>query len=257
MNRTRSTDSRFIVPRRAAGYGWVSDHWENRPVLAPFVALSAGSILSTVEDLAKWDAALYSEKLLKKESLEKMWTPARANDGRLAAFDYGFGWFIEKYRGHRDIQHSGGTPGFSSAMHRFVDDRLSVIILTNHADMILDQMALEIAGMYEPKLRYSATNDPNPAQTAKMKQVFSGLFEGKYDPENFTPAMLIHLKTATAKSLFGWYASMGTIGSLSFLERETLDTADILRYKVLLGKNPYRFSFKITKDGKITQIYCW
>ena len=258
MNSTRNTDVKMIVPNRAAGYGWMTDHWENRPVLAPFVAFSAGSVLSTVEDLAKWDAALYTEKLLKKSSLEKMWTPARTNDGGLAAVDYGFGWFIEKYRGRRDILHSGGTPGFSSVMHRFADDNLAIIMLTNRADAILDQLALEIAGMYEPKLKYSATvKDAAPETTEKLKNTMRGLFEGKYDAASFTPAMSVHLKTATGKSFFEWYASHGTIDVFTFLERERLETADILRYKVLLGKNPYRFSFKLTKDGKIAQIYCW
>jgi hypothetical protein len=93
--------------------------------------------------------------------------------------------------------------------------------------------------------------------TEKLKNVMRGLFEGKYDAAIFTPAMSVHLKTATGKSLFDWYASHGAIDSFTFLERERLETADVLRYKVLLGKNPYRFSFKLTKDGKIAQIYWW
>ncbi len=258
MNSTRNTDMRAIVPNRAAGYGWIGDGWENRPVLTPFVAFSAGSILSTVEDLAKWDAALYTDKLLKKSSLEKMWSPTPTSDGEAAAFDYGFGWFIEKYRGRRNILHGGGTPGFSSVMHRFVDDNLSVIILTNHADTILDQLPLEIAGMYEPTLKYSApTTDPDARRTAKMKQIMMQLLAGKQDSAFFTRAMNLHLKTATGKSFFAWYASAGSLESFVFLEREPLETADVLRYKVLLGKNPYRFSFKLTKEGKIAQIYCW
>ena len=258
MNSTRNTDRRLIVANRAAGYGWIGDRWENRPALAPFVAFSAGSLLSTVEDLAKWDAALYTEKLLKKSSLERMWTPAKTNTGEAAAVDYGFGWFVEKYRGRRDILHSGGTPGFSSVMHRFSDDRLSVIILTNHADIILEQMALEIAGMYQPKLKYNEPAvDPNAPQTARMRQIFFGLFEGRFDSEAFTPAMNTHLKTATGKSFFGWYASMGAIESFNFLERETSDGLSVLRYRVRLGESAFRFSFKITNDGKIAQIYCW
>ncbi len=258
MNSTRNTDAQTIVPNRAAGYGWIENRWENRPVLASFIGFSAGSLLSTVEDLAKWDAAFEDEKLLKRSSLEKMWTPAKTNAGELAPVDYGFGWFIEKYRGRRDILHSGGTPGFSSVMHRFVDDRLSVIILTNHADIILEQLALDIAGMYEPKLKYiESAQNAEPLMTAKLKNSLSGLLEGKYEPELFTTAMRVHLKTATGKSFFGWYASLGAIGSFTFLEREKLENADVFRYKAFLGKNPYRFSFKITKDGKIAQIYCW
>jgi CubicO group peptidase (beta-lactamase class C family) len=258
MTSTRNSDARAVVANRAAGYGWNGDRWENRPVLAPFVGFSAGSLLSTVEDLAKWDAALYSEKLLKKSSLEQMWKPALTNDRRPAAADYGFGWFIEKYRNRRDVLHGGGTPGFSSAMHRFVDDRLTVIFLTNHADAILEQIPLEIAGMYEPRLRYRETlEDPDPRRTEKLENAMRELFEGRTDASLFTPALLTHLKTATGKSFIGWYASHGAINSFSFLERETLETTDVFRYKVLLGKNPYRFSFKLTKDGAIAQIYCW
>ena len=187
MNSTRNTDTRTIVPNRAAGYGWIGDRWENRPALAPFIGFSAGSLLSTVEDLAKWDAAFEDEKLLKKSSLEKMWTPAKTITGELAPVDYGFGWFIEKYRGRRNILHGGGTPGFSSVMHRFVDDRLSVIILTNHADIILEQLALDIAGMYEPELKYAeSAQNAEPVMTAKLKESLSGLLEGKYEPELFT-----------------------------------------------------------------------
>jgi D-alanyl-D-alanine carboxypeptidase len=61
MNATRSTDPQPIVPNRASGYEWKNDHFENRPVLLPAIAFSAGSLLSTVEDMAKWDAALYTE----------------------------------------------------------------------------------------------------------------------------------------------------------------------------------------------------
>ncbi|HEX3619881.1 MAG TPA: serine hydrolase domain-containing protein, partial [Candidatus Udaeobacter sp.] len=124
MNATRSTDPLPIVRNRASGYEWKNDHFENRPVLLPAIAFSAGSLLSTVEDMAKWDAALYTEKLLKRSSLDQMWTPPATNDGTDAPFNYGFGWFIENYHGHRLVQHSGGTPGFSSAIYRFVSDKL-------------------------------------------------------------------------------------------------------------------------------------
>src|SRR5215813_681152 len=152
MNATRNTDVRALVANRAAGYEWVNGAFENRPVLAPFVAFSAGSLVSNVQDLARWDAALYTEKLLKISSLEQMWTANRTNEGAAASFSYGFGWFVDSYHGHRVVQHSGGTLGFSSNIYRFVDDRLTIIILTNHSDMILDQLAIDIAGKYVPAL---------------------------------------------------------------------------------------------------------
>ncbi|HZH31658.1 MAG TPA: serine hydrolase domain-containing protein [Pyrinomonadaceae bacterium] len=258
MNATRNTDTRPIVPNRASGYEWVNKAFENRPALAPFIGFSAGSILSTIEDMAKWDAALHGEKLLKKSSLELMWTPAKAKDGAVLPFSNGFGWFIENYRGRRLIHHSGGTPGFSSIIHRFVDDKLTIIILTNHADRMLDQLSIDIAGMYVPTLkRPEGKTDPEPLTTLRLKEVMSGLLNGKHEPTQFTHAMRIHLNTATGKSLWQWYAYQGALTSFAFSDREDAGDSYLLRYKVSLGGNPYWFSFRMMKDGKIAQIYWW
>jgi CubicO group peptidase (beta-lactamase class C family) len=257
MTSTRSTDPQAVVSGRANGYAWTGKEWVNRPVLAPFVAFSAGSLLSTVGDIAKWDAALRSGKILSKESLEAMRTPVRMNDGSASPMDYGYGWWIERYRGRRDVLHGGGTPGFSSAMHQFVDERTTVIILTNHADTVLEQAALEIAGMYEPGLRYAKAKDPDPQRMARHRLAFEGLLKERIDPVQFTRPMNLHLKSATGKSFFGWYASLGPVKSFSFLERENADALDVFRYEVKLADNAYRFSFKVTKDGRIAQICPW
>src|SRR5262249_19256160 len=108
MTATRSTDPQPLVANRANGYEWVSGQFEDRPVVTPFIAFSAGSLVSTVEDLAKWDAALNSDRLLSKASREMMWTPASTRDGSAASIDYAFGWFVERYHGHRLVQHTGG-----------------------------------------------------------------------------------------------------------------------------------------------------
>ncbi|MBA3766466.1 MAG: beta-lactamase family protein [Acidobacteria bacterium] len=258
MTTTRNTDPRPIVPNRASGYEWQNNAFENRPILTPFVAFSAGSILSTVEDMARWDAALYTEKLLKKSSLEQMWTPVKAKDGAAAPFSYGFGWFIENYHGHRLVQHSGGTPGFSSTIYRFVDDKLTVIILTNHADRIIEQLAADIARIYVPPLRRpQGKPDPDPKTSLVLKEAMSNLLNGKPDPALFTPAMRVFLATATGKGFWQWFASHGALKSFTFSDREDADNSRIFRYRVILGENPYWFSFMVMNDGKIAQIYFW
>jgi len=258
MNATRNADPQPVIPNRASGYEWKNDHFENRPILLPAIAFSAGSLLSTVEDMAKWDAALYTEKLLKKSSLDRMWTAAQTNGGADAPFNYGFGWFIDRYHGHRLVQHSGGTPGFSSVIYRFLDDKLTIVILTNHADRILDQLAIDLAGICLPALkRPDANSDPDPATTAMLKDVLSDLLSEKYDHASFTPAMRIFLSTATGKSFWKWFAEHGTLGSFIFSDREDKEDGCVLRYKVNLGGNWYWFSVNMTRDGKIAQIYWW
>jgi CubicO group peptidase (beta-lactamase class C family) len=256
MNATRNTDARPIVPNRASGYEWAGDKYENRPVLLPTIAFSAGTIISTVEDLAKWDAALDGEKLLKKSTLEQMWTPAKTNDEATASFDYGFGWFIDNYHGHRIVQHAGGTPGFSSVIYRFTSDKLTVIILSNHSDRFLDQLAIEIAGNYVPALkRPEGKTDPDPNTTLALKKAMSNLLIGKHDAESFTPPMRLFLNTSTGKGFWQWAAYHGALTSFTFSDREDAGDSYFLRYRVGLGGNPYWISFKVMKDGKIAQIY--
>ncbi|HYP51131.1 MAG TPA: serine hydrolase domain-containing protein, partial [Pyrinomonadaceae bacterium] len=258
MNATRSTDTRSIVPNRAAGYEWTSNKFENRPVLLPFIAFSAGSILSTIEDMAKWDAALNGEKLLKKSTLDLMWAADKTNDGALASFNYGFGWFVDSYHGHRFVQHSGGTPGFSSVIYRFLDDKLTIIILSNHSDRFLDQLAWGVAGSYFPALkRPEAKTDPDPALSQKLKEVAGNLINGKHDADLFTPPMRIFLNTSTGKGFWQWAAYHGALTSFAFSDREQAGDSYLLRYKVGLGGNHYWFSFRVMKDGKIAQIYNW
>ena len=257
MHATRSTDPQPLVPNRASGYEWKTDHFENRPILIPPIAFSAGSLLSTVDDMAKWDSALSSEKLLTKASLNQIWTATLTNHGADAPFSYGFGWFVDSYHGHRIVQHSGGTPGFSSAIYRFVDDKLTIIVLTNHSDMIVDELAID-AGICLPALkRPEAKPDPNPRTTAKSKAIVAGLLKGDYEPAAFTAPMLMFLNTATGKAFWKWFADHGVLGSFVFSDREERRDGEIRRYKLSLGGNWYWLSVTTSNDGKIAQIYWW
>jgi D-alanyl-D-alanine carboxypeptidase len=90
---------------------------------------AAGSLLSTVDDLVLWDAALYTEKLVKRSSLDLMWTPHELNDG--SPTGYGFGWEMSTLRGHRTVEHGGGIFGFSTYVLRMPEDRVYVAVLCN------------------------------------------------------------------------------------------------------------------------------
>ena len=231
---------------------------ENRQHLAEN-AYAAGSIVSTVRDMAKWDAALYTEKLIRKSSLEQIWTTCKITAGATSPYNYGFGWWVDKYHGHRVVSHSGGTPGFSSVIYRFLDDRLTVIILTNHADRVIDQLAIEVAGTYVPAIARpkEAGVDPDAKTSRMLKQALLELFAGKPDPVLFTPAMQIFLKTAVGKAVWQWFAADGEVKSFIFSEREGIGDNRILRYKAVLGDATRWFSFTLTANGKIAQVYWW
>jgi CubicO group peptidase (beta-lactamase class C family) len=149
MRTTRIISEADIVPNRAAGYQLVKGELKNQDWVAPMVNTTAdGSLYFSVLDLAKWDAALYGEKLLKRSSLDLMWTPARLKDGSANKDGYGFGWFIENRGGHRVVSHDGAWQGFQTTIARYVDDRLTVVVLTNLADGKPWEIAEHVADIY-------------------------------------------------------------------------------------------------------------
>lgn len=149
MNSTRIISEADIVPNRAAGYRLVKGSLKNQEWVAPKVNTTAdGSLYFTTLDLAKWDAALYTEKLLKRSSLDQMWTVANLKNGQPNKGDYGFGWFIEQRKGHRCIHHDGAWQGFETAIDRYVDDQLTVVALTNLADAEPGKITQHVAEMY-------------------------------------------------------------------------------------------------------------
>jgi len=134
-----------IIPNRAAGYEQANHVLINRDYDLTDV-FSAGAIVSTVLDLAKWNAALDGEGLLDAHSKEQMWTAARLNSGKPEK--YGFAWFLDSVEGHPNIGHSGATSGFSASIQRFPDDHLAVILLTNTDEQIATVLARKIATFF-------------------------------------------------------------------------------------------------------------
>ncbi len=149
MNTTRIISEADIIPNRAAGYRWVKGEWKNQEWVAPLLNTTAdGSLYFSILDLAKWDQALYTEKLLKKSRLDLMWTPVRLKNGQPNKGNYGFGWFIEQRSGHRCIHHDGSWQGFESAIDRYVDDHLTVVVLTNLAGAKPGEITQHVAEQY-------------------------------------------------------------------------------------------------------------
>ena len=129
MHSTRVNDLYVPIPHRAAGYSWVQGHLRIAEPTSPTLYFGAGAIASTVIDLAKWDAALYSDRILTADSRRQMTLGALLNSGRPA--DYGFGWFVDSLQGHARTFHDGQLAGFRTYIARFPADRLTLIVLTN------------------------------------------------------------------------------------------------------------------------------
>jgi CubicO group peptidase (beta-lactamase class C family) len=137
-----------IVTNRAFGYTKSrTDRFTRTDQSLTSSVLGDGGVYSSINDLRKWDAALYTSKLVSQKLLKAAFTPGPStlHDGNV---EYGFGWFITEYRGLRNIWHSGNTIGFSTRIERFPDKKFTVIILTNRNDAPISEIPRKIADMY-------------------------------------------------------------------------------------------------------------
>jgi CubicO group peptidase (beta-lactamase class C family) len=127
------------IAHRAYGYSEVDGTWQRTDQSQTSAVLGDGGVYSSLDDLAKWDAALYDERLLKRSSLQVAFTPATKTDD--PTIGYGFGWRITG----ESLWHSGETIGFRNVLVRYPQRRLTVIVLTNRSEPEPYPTALEIA----------------------------------------------------------------------------------------------------------------
>jgi CubicO group peptidase (beta-lactamase class C family) len=147
MDTARIISEDDIVPNRAAGYRLVKGQVKNQEWVSPSLNTTAdGALYLTVLDMAKWDAALYTEKLLKRSSLEQMWTPVKTRDGQ--THPYGFGWGVEEVKGRKVVEHDGEWQGFTASIIRYPDDKVTVVVLTNLASGNPGKVAHKVAELY-------------------------------------------------------------------------------------------------------------
>lgn len=151
MQQTRMADPEAIIENRAAGY-WVDKAGEliNRNPTETSSTLGAGGLLSSVHDLVKWDAALYSDDFLSADSKTDMWTPVTLPDG--VNTEYGFGWRTTPYMGMRSQSHRGQVAGFVASFSRYPDEEFCVIVFMNRYQVSSTKVHLAVLHTFMPEL---------------------------------------------------------------------------------------------------------
>jgi CubicO group peptidase (beta-lactamase class C family) len=112
-----------ILKHRATGYSMSKGKMVNSAFLDMTQPYSAGSLYSTVEDLFRWNEALYGGKVVSAKSFEMMTTPVKNN--------YAYGLGVETKFNRKMITHGGGINGFSTFIARFPDERVTIVVLRN------------------------------------------------------------------------------------------------------------------------------
>jgi CubicO group peptidase (beta-lactamase class C family) len=136
-------DLRIAVPNRAIGYERKDGNY--LPTRNDCPVNGDGGLFSNLEDLARWDAALAQGKLVKKETLQLAFTPGKLTEGEC---DYGFGWRVQTRDGKRVVDHNGSWNGTRTYLGRWIDERITIVVLSNNETVNAQRLANEVAAVF-------------------------------------------------------------------------------------------------------------
>jgi len=237
MTTARVISEADIVPNRAAGYRLVQGELKNQDWVSPSTNSTAdGSLYFSILDMAKWDAALYTDRPLAKSSRDKIWTPARLKEGTTK--DYGFGWHLGEYHGRRLVFHGGAWQGFKTFIMRFLDTELTIIFLANSWETRDFKFARALASAFYPAFTLPSVRtvaDTEPKTTSIIRRA---LMQNK----------------EVAQRLNSFSLPVAIIHSSELIELKTENGLRIYRYLLTDIGQSMICTVKLTPDDKVTSV---
>jgi CubicO group peptidase (beta-lactamase class C family) len=180
MNNSLYGSDKKILMNRAYGYESDGDTTVNADYLSMLLPYSAGSIMSTVEDLYKWNRALLSYKLVKKETLEKAFNEYKLSDGK--GTHYGYGWFLLQLQGSPTIEHGGAINGFLANAIYLPQEDVFVAVFSNNGGKSPEFVSMKMAAI--------AIGKPLSFTEIPLTGDALGEYTGVYEDENGTQRMI-------------------------------------------------------------------
>ncbi len=252
MKTARLISEADIVPHRAAGYRLANNELKNQNWVAPRLNTTAdGSLYLSLDDMIAWDAALRAGRLLKPESWNQVFAPVSLNSGK--PYPYGFGWALPPLAGRRVQRHGGAWQGFKSAIARFIDDDLTIIVLANLAQADPDRILDAIAATVDPGLKaveLKPIPDTDAELQARVRRLLKEAAAGALKPDEFAYVRAGFFPNA-ATAYAGMLREAGAVRRLTLMEATELGDDRIRVYDVELEKRTLRLRIAIASDGKL------
>lgn len=255
------THSGFIqdeprMPNIATGYQRKKNgSFTVAPPLHEAWAGSAGGIVSTVEDMAKWDEAFFGGKIVSPQDVTLATTSPILPDGKTTG--YGFGWFIDTFDGQPRIEHDGGTFGFTSENDYYPKLHEFVIVLDNVAGLDPQLIASRTFSAVNPEIAAASeksASGENPTVTALARQWLHMAQTGNVDKSQLTADFA---KDLTPDAINGTKNALGPMGdptSFVFRGKTSNGNATEYEYHATFKSGALKMVMVIDKDGKIAGI---
>ncbi|HEV2741368.1 MAG TPA: serine hydrolase domain-containing protein [Candidatus Elarobacter sp.] len=261
MTSTRLISEADIIPNRAAGYELHGTELKNQEWVSPtFNTTADGTLYFNVLDLARWDEALYTTRLLKQSSLDRIWTVFPLNDGKPNADNYGFAWIIDKQNGHGRIEHGGAWQGFTCNISRYPDDALTVVVLANLDAARPFYFSHVIAGLADAPLlppKLTAIDDTQPAIAASLRTLLDRIAAGQDISDKVTPEFARVITPERTKTVQKRVSPLWPGGTLTLVRRLPAPndpTRTFSNFRLTKGDQAMLVNYVLTADGKVSGL---
>jgi CubicO group peptidase (beta-lactamase class C family) len=258
MKTVRILSERDIVPYRASGYQVGATGFEHQSWVSPTLNTTAdGSLLLSIDDLIAWNRVVRDRSVLTKASWDAVLTPVTLNSGK--PHPYGFGWFLDTFKGQRVNQHGGSWQGFRTQFTRFEGSDVTVIVLANGGHVFPDIIANRIAAAVDSSLAplalpEKALPNGNPALEAVLRSVLAKAAEGTLAPGDFEFVRVTAVpRMAAAYSRL--LKPLGALRRLELLEDGGLEGDDRrYLYRAVYEKQSLLVRVKFGPAGGVTSL---
>jgi CubicO group peptidase (beta-lactamase class C family) len=257
MTHTFTVAQEDKLPDMAIGYDRENGQIKPARTIAASVGWAAGFLVSTVDDLEKWNVALRSGKIVTPADYALMSTSVKTARGDA---DYGLGLFVGSIDDQPRVGHTGGSLGFTTANEYFPRQDTQIIAFTNFVDNPEpgETITTAIFEDLEPAIAAAAMR-PNagedPAVTAKVRAYFVQLQAGAEDSPYLAPTLNKKMKAGLAKRLEDEFKSYGQPTAFIFKGRHTDAGKTFDDYVIRFGPGSLlKFGVALDKAGKIASI---
>jgi D-alanyl-D-alanine carboxypeptidase len=254
----------FIVPDEsslatmAKGYRRVSGKVKPGLTIHDSYSWSAGDIVSTVDDVEKWNEALMGGKIVPSADYASMMMPLMTTGGENTG--NGFGLFIDKVNDQPRIGHTGGSFGFTSANFYFPEQKLRIIALTNNVDTpepgeILTNVIFNDLYPDFARAAMRPVPDEDLNMSLKAKAAFAALERGTDDGTIFSASLEAKMKAGLANRMAGEFGSYGASTAFVFKGQNSVDGKNWFDYLIECGPGSIlKFSVAVDGEGKVTSL---
>ncbi len=257
MTNTGVHYSGIKLDHEAKGYSKKGDKYEESLNWDMSWAGAAGALYSTVDDLHKWNQALYGGKAISTKSLDAALTPVTLNNNALTGQKYGYGLGLTEYRGMDIVTHSGGLHGFLSQLAYYPKEKMTVVMYTNTSDPEINFNPNKIAEAF----LWNKLDSQSSFSQSKVKPANLEQFTGRYE---FTNVGVMTVTTSENK-LFAQLSGQPKFEIFPSSENEFFwkvvdarvkflknDNGEV--NKAILMQNGMELEFKKLAEEKIVQI---